>query len=211
MYAMVLVMALTEAQESASHKGYPVTHCCRPHYQGPNVNLNGGYNWPGYACYGGCGGFAGPAYGYPMSPMINPIPPRVYTLAEEEKKLDEELRKKEERKKKAQDDDDDTGKKKRKKDFDDDDQASASSAITIYLPAGAKLSVDGRPVNASRVKTFVTPPLERGATYFYEVTIEVERDGKPVVEKRKLELRAGESVQADYRDPRERATVKRSP
>lgn len=212
MYAVVLLVALSGAQEAAGHKGYPTPHHHSHPYPGGYHVLNGGYHWPGYACWGGCGGYASPAYGVPMTPLINPIPPRVYQLAEEERKLDEEIKKREGDKKKGPgkppiDDDDDTPKPKKKPKDTDDDKASA--AITIFLPPGAKLSVDGRPVKATGVKTFATPALERGYDYYYEVTIEVEHDGKPAVEKRRLAIRAGESVHADYRDLGERLAAKR--
>ena len=205
MYGIVLLAALSATQESAGigWKGYPTPeHHSQPYPWCGYPTLNGGYNWPGYACWGGCGGYASAAYGVPMTPIVNPLPP--YRLEDEDKDRKKGkddgngMDKPGGKKKPAPDDEYEPPKKKPPTNPEDNDEASA--VITIYLPAGAKLSVDGKPVNASGVKSFVTPALEKGYAYYYEVTIEVERDGKPEVERRRLVLRPGESVHADYRD-----------
>src|SRR5262245_48707836 len=124
MYGMVLLVALTAADESAGlgWKGYPTPQYHNPHWPGGYHTLNGGYHWPGYACWGGCGGFAGPAYGVPLTPFVSPVPPRVYQLADEEKKVDEANKQKEkdrleqefrEKRKKLDDDLDDEATKKK--------------------------------------------------------------------------------------------------
>jgi uncharacterized protein (TIGR03000 family) len=214
MYGIVLLLALGGAQETVclGWKAYPTHRCPCDHYHGPLPPFNHSYLWPGYACWGGCGGYASPAYGVPMTPLINPIPPRVYTLADEERKLDEKIKEKErlDRKKAPKPEPEPDAEKPTKKPKPDDDASvKASAVITIFLPPGAKLSIDGRAVSAAGVKTFVTPELERGCNYFYEVTVEVDRDGKPAVEKRRLVLHAGDTVHADYRDLGGGMTAKR--
>jgi uncharacterized protein (TIGR03000 family) len=200
MYGVVLLAALSAADGSVAmgHKAYPTSHC--PCYGCPvgfgHHGPNGGDLWPGYSCWGGCGGYASPAYGVPMTPLVNPPPPRV--ADPEDKKTNGGKP----RKKPSDDDDDDTArpKSKPKKPPDDEGSAETAALITIFLPAGAKLSVDGRAVTASGVKTFVTPRLQKGSAYYYEMTVETTRDGKPAVTTRRLRLTAGESVHADYRD-----------
>jgi uncharacterized protein (TIGR03000 family) len=219
MYSVVLLAALSAADGSVAmgHKAYPTSHC--PGYGCPYGagyhNPNGGDLWPGYSCWGGCGGYASAAYGVPMTPLINPRPPRVPDP--DDKTGDGNGKKNGDgkgKKKPADDDDeDDTGKMKKskpKKPADDEDEDGKTAAlITIFLPAGAKLSVDGRPVTAAGVKTFVTPPLQKGPAYYYEVTVETTRHGKPVVQTRRLRLTAGESVHADYRDQGESVASKK--
>lgn len=88
MYTIVMLAALSAAEESSAtgRRGYPTPQHRDFHTPGPN--LDGGYHWPGYACWGGCGGYAGAAYGHKLTPLVAPIPPRVYTLDEEEKQID---------------------------------------------------------------------------------------------------------------------------
>jgi uncharacterized protein (TIGR03000 family) len=197
MYSVVLLAALSAADGSVGAgfcRAYPVSHCPNCAYGAGYSGPKGGDFWPGYSCWGGCGGYASPAYGVPMTPLVTPLPKR--PVDPDDQRLDG-------KKKKAGEDDEDADKpkKRRKKPADDEDEAGKTAAlITIFLPAGAKLTVDGRTVTASGVKTFITPPLEKGAAYSYEVNIETKRDGKPFVVTRRLRVTAGESVHADYRD-----------
>jgi uncharacterized protein (TIGR03000 family) len=194
MYSVVLLAALSAADGSvgAGFVGYPVRHCpnCGAYGAGYYPHSNAGDFWPGYSCYGGCGGYASPAYGLPMTPLIMPLPKQPAA----DDKLDG-------KKKKGTDEDDEADRPKRRKPKPDEEEQTGKTAalITIFLPAGSKLTVDGRTVTAG-VKTFITPPLEKGATYSYQVTIETQRDGKPVTVTRRLRVTAGESVHADYRD-----------
>jgi uncharacterized protein (TIGR03000 family) len=71
--------------------------------------------------------------------------------------------------------------------------------LIVSLPEGAKLFVDGREIqNVGTRKTFRTPTLEEGATYFYEVRAEVMRDGQPAAETRRVLVRSGEVSRADF-------------
>src|SRR5262245_46097614 len=54
-----------------------------------------------------------------------------------------------------------------------------SARLIIEVPSNAKLYVDGNLTKSgSDVRQFYTPTLEAGQTYFYDVKIEVEKDGK---------------------------------
>jgi uncharacterized protein (TIGR03000 family) len=71
----------------------------------------------------------------------------------------------------------------------------APAVIVVSLPAEAKLTIDGAATKATETtRTFVTPALETGATYYYELTAEVVRDGKPVVATEKVAVKAGETT-----------------
>ncbi len=53
---------------------------------------------------------------------------------------------------------------------------------------------------ASGVRTFSTPSLEPGQAYYYIVRAEVVVDGKPVTETRRVIVRAGQTIRADFKD-----------
>jgi uncharacterized protein (TIGR03000 family) len=76
---------------------------------------------------------------------------------------------------------------------------SNRARLIVELPADAKLYVDDNPVpgTAGR-RAFRTPELDRTQTYYYEVRAEVMRDGKPVGETRRVIVRAGEVVRANF-------------
>lgn len=65
------------------------------------------------------------------------------------------------------------------------------ATIVVNLPADSKLSVDGR-ATASARRTFVSPPLERGKTYIYNLKAEFDHEGRRVTASRQVEVRAGE-------------------
>jgi uncharacterized protein (TIGR03000 family) len=78
------------------------------------------------------------------------------------------------------------------------DQASRAKVI-IDVPAQAKLYIDDQPMsNKTGQRTFVTPPLERGQTYFYDVKIVLTVDGQEKAQTQRVVLRAGEVVAAQF-------------
>jgi uncharacterized protein (TIGR03000 family) len=71
--------------------------------------------------------------------------------------------------------------------------------VTVQMPPDAKLYVDETPMKTTaESRTFNTPRLDRGQTYFYEVRAEVVRDGKPVSETKRVLVRAGEDVRVSF-------------
>jgi uncharacterized protein (TIGR03000 family) len=71
--------------------------------------------------------------------------------------------------------------------------------VIVQLPADAKLFVDDQPVKATQERqSFSTPQLRRGQTYFYDVRAEAIRDGKTVVETKRIIIRAGEEVTVSF-------------
>jgi len=70
---------------------------------------------------------------------------------------------------------------------------SAPATIVVSLPAEAKLTIDGTPTTStSALRTFSSPRLTTGKDYFYTLTAEVVRNGKPVSVTEKVVVRAGE-------------------
>jgi uncharacterized protein (TIGR03000 family) len=85
---------------------------------------------------------------------------------------------------------------------DKDTTALAKAKLTVELPADAKLYIDDQPMKAtSNVRQFNTPELQPGRTYYYMVRVEAAKDGAPpqTVTRRVL-VRAGEEVKADFKD-----------
>jgi len=86
-----------------------------------------------------------------------------------------------------------------------DDKASAS--LSVELPAGASLFVDGNLiVGGGETRQFHTPELPRGQAYFYEVKAVVEVNGKLEVEEKRVVVKAGESLRESF--PKLLASVK---
>jgi uncharacterized protein (TIGR03000 family) len=79
--------------------------------------------------------------------------------------------------------------------------APSKAKLIVELPADAQLYIDDLPMkNASGTRAFSTPTLDPGQAYYYMVRAEVMRDGKPVSETRRVIVRAGQTIRADFRD-----------
>jgi uncharacterized protein (TIGR03000 family) len=71
--------------------------------------------------------------------------------------------------------------------------------LVIELPADAKLSIDDQPMRAtSSVRTFQTPVLDKSATYYYILKVEVVRDKETLTESRRLIIKAGDDLKASF-------------
>jgi uncharacterized protein (TIGR03000 family) len=76
---------------------------------------------------------------------------------------------------------------------------SEKSTLKVELPKDAKLFVDGKEVPGSgAARAFATPALPRGADFYYDLKAEVTLDGKPVVEEKRVIVRAGETVTTSF-------------
>jgi uncharacterized protein (TIGR03000 family) len=77
-------------------------------------------------------------------------------------------------------------------------QTDAPAAIMVSLPAGARLTIDGRPTQSvSETRYFISPNLQRGRDYVYTLRAELVRDGQPVAQEQQVTVRAGQ----EYRVP----------
>jgi uncharacterized protein (TIGR03000 family) len=71
--------------------------------------------------------------------------------------------------------------------------SDTSARLALEVPADARLYVDGQLVPGAGTKRyFFTPPLETGATYYYEVKVEVDASGHTVSDMKKVYVKAGE-------------------
>jgi uncharacterized protein (TIGR03000 family) len=71
--------------------------------------------------------------------------------------------------------------------------------VTIDVPAQARLYIDGQAMpDKSGKRTFVTPPLQAGQTYFYDVKLEVVQNGQTQVQSTRVILHPGEVVAATF-------------
>ena len=82
---------------------------------------------------------------------------------------------------------------------------SRSSRTTFSSRAGCAATSPARAAvwpsalkTTSRRRTFHTPDLEKDQAYYYEVRAEVVRDGKTVGETRKVIVKAGQVIKADF-------------
>ena len=73
------------------------------------------------------------------------------------------------------------------------------SRVTITLPASARLWIENVecPLTSS-VRTFDTPPLSSNQQYFYNVKMEVMRDGQLVSQTQRAIITPGQPVQVDF-------------
>lgn len=76
---------------------------------------------------------------------------------------------------------------------------AAPAEITVRLPAEARLFVDNKPCPlSSSVRTFTTPRLEPGRSFYYTLKAEVEQDGQTVVDSRRVVVQAGKKVEVSF-------------
>jgi uncharacterized protein (TIGR03000 family) len=71
----------------------------------------------------------------------------------------------------------------------------------VEIPSEARLYIDDRPMQTpSSRRTFTTPALQPGQSYYYIVRAELVRDGKNFTETKRVIVRPGEEVTASFRD-----------
>lgn len=71
--------------------------------------------------------------------------------------------------------------------------------LILDVPEGARVFVDGHPFDAGPGRQVLpTPVLQRGQVYYYEIEMEMVRDGKAQRENRQVVVRAGDSLQVTF-------------
>jgi uncharacterized protein (TIGR03000 family) len=69
-----------------------------------------------------------------------------------------------------------------------------AATIVVTLPANARLSIEGQPTQSTAgQRVFVSPPLERGKTYTYNLKAEFDRNGQKSTATQNVDVRAGET------------------
>ncbi len=131
------------------------------------------------SCYGCHGGHSG--YGVPLPvqvvvpakvPVTDPFPPI------NPKKDGEEIPKPKEKAK---------------------PEEQTRAKIHIEVPEGGKLFVDGKQVNvAAGARVFSTPNLAQGESFFYDVRIEIERNGITRGEEQRVVIQAGQDAFVNF-------------
>jgi uncharacterized protein (TIGR03000 family) len=87
--------------------------------------------------------------------------------------------------------------------------APSKAKLIVEVPAGAKLFIDDRSMaTQSEYHAYQTPTLAPGQTYYYEVRVEMNHDGKALSQTKRVLLRAGQEVRADFKDMATTATAK---
>jgi uncharacterized protein (TIGR02246 family) len=78
----------------------------------------------------------------------------------------------------------------------------AKAEITIIVPANAEVFFDGKPTKEKGTeRVFLTPPLEVGEKYSYELRARWQEGGKVVERTRKIKVSAGARVRVDFLAP----------
>jgi uncharacterized protein (TIGR03000 family) len=74
-----------------------------------------------------------------------------------------------------------------------------AAIMDVRVPADAEIWFEGAKTGQSGPKrTFVSPPLEKGQAFTYEIRARWTEGGKPVEQTRQVNVRAGEQVQVDF-------------
>jgi uncharacterized protein (TIGR03000 family) len=86
-------------------------------------------------------------------------------------------------------------------DFMDLSEGGSPARVRVKLPADADLFVDGvRVPLTSAVRSFQTPKLESGRSYFYTLKADVVRDGRRVSASKRVTVEAGKEATVEFSD-----------
>lgn len=78
----------------------------------------------------------------------------------------------------------------------------APATIVVSLPADARLIVDGNTTKSTTDRrTLVTPALQFGSTYIYDMTAEIVREGRTITQTQQVSVRGGETVAVQFNFP----------
>lgn len=76
-----------------------------------------------------------------------------------------------------------------------------AARVTVKLPADARLYVDGvKCPLTSATRSFDTPELDAGRSYYYTLKAEVDRDGETRVARQRVLVEAGKQVTVEFKD-----------
>src|SRR5205814_4611871 len=83
-------------------------------------------------------------------------------------------------------------------------QTSANQALfVVTVPADARLLAEGREIpGQGPVRTFVSPPLEPGRDYYYDLVIEVDRGGKILRAQESVRFQSGKTANVSFGEPK---------
>jgi len=79
-------------------------------------------------------------------------------------------------------------------------EAANIALIKLRVPANAEVTFDGdKTSQTGALRSFMTPALERGNEYSYEIRARWISEGKPVEKTRKVSFRPGDRLTLDFR------------
>lgn len=216
MYHVVLMAALATSAGTPNHC-YHRAHChsacygCYGGYSGysgfAGHGCHGCYGVPvrGYGCAGACYGYHGGCYGgwgvfvgdpsnggcygcYGVPAPVVVVPVAKQPVDDPFPPINPDAKKKPQGEKVIP-----MEKLKEPKKLEEKGQVRAK--VTIEVPEGGRLFVDGRHINvAAGTRIFQTPPLAQGETYFYDIRIEITRAGDVIRDERRVVIRPGNEV-----------------
>src|SRR5205085_1809400 len=80
--------------------------------------------------------------------------------------------------------------------------------LIVDVPEDARVYVDGRLMKSTSThRVYASPALDRGQAYYYDVRIEVDRDGKTVTSNKRVVVRAGEEYAESFVDLGKKSTA----
>ncbi len=80
-------------------------------------------------------------------------------------------------------------------------QVEDVAELVVRLPSDAQLYVDHVQCPlTSDTRTFSTPRLEPGRQYYYTLRAEVVRDGRPVLQDRRVQVTAGQRLEINFQE-----------
>jgi uncharacterized protein (TIGR03000 family) len=75
--------------------------------------------------------------------------------------------------------------------------------VTVHIPNGAQLYVDGAAQSVTAgTRTFNTPSLEPGTSYYYTFKVEMSPEDKSRSETRHVIVQSGKEVSVDFNEPK---------
>ena len=73
------------------------------------------------------------------------------------------------------------------------------ATMTVEVPADGKLYIDGKLMKSgSGLRTFQTPVLNQGQLYYYDVRVEIVRNGQTLGDTQRVVLRPGQAVSTSF-------------
>jgi uncharacterized protein (TIGR03000 family) len=91
------------------------------------------------------------------------------------------------------------GDKAKKPDDAKETSAATRAKLIVELPADARLFIDDQAMKTPSAKrVFNTPTLQKGQAYYYEMRAEMVRDGKTVVENKRVVVTAGDEIPVKF-------------
>lgn len=83
--------------------------------------------------------------------------------------------------------------------YNPDTSAGNRATIIVHVPENATLTVDGKQMSStSTTRRFYSSSLEPGKSYHYDFVARMERDGKVVMDDRRVDVRAGDRLEISF-------------